>query len=90
MLRIDDLHVNYGNIVALRGVSLHVAKGEIVAVIGPNGAGKSTLLLAAAGVVRPRSGSIELDGKNLPRCNLKRLSPPGFRSCRRVVTFSVR
>jgi branched-chain amino acid transport system ATP-binding protein len=64
VLKIRDLHVNYGNIVALRGVSLDVAEGEIVAVIGPNGAGKSTLLLTVAGVVRPRSGSIELGGKS--------------------------
>jgi branched-chain amino acid transport system ATP-binding protein len=63
MLKISDLRVNYGNIVALRGVSLEVAEGEIVAVIGPNGAGKSTLLLTIAGVVKPRSGSIELSGK---------------------------
>jgi branched-chain amino acid transport system ATP-binding protein len=63
VLKISDLHVNYGNIVALRGVSLDVGKGEIVAVIGPNGAGKSTLLLAIAGVVRPRSGTIDFAGK---------------------------
>jgi branched-chain amino acid transport system ATP-binding protein len=78
LLRIDDLHVNYGNIVALRGVSLHVAKGEIVAVIGPNGAGKSTLLLAAAGVVRPRSGSIELDGKNTAQMQSEALVSAGL------------
>jgi branched-chain amino acid transport system ATP-binding protein len=63
VLKIRDLHVNYGNIVALRGVALDVGKDEVVAVIGPNGAGKSTLLLAIAGVVRPRSGTIEFDGK---------------------------
>ena len=50
MLKIGNLRVSYGNIVALRGVSLDVAEGEIVAVIGPNGAGKSTLLLTLAGV----------------------------------------
>jgi branched-chain amino acid transport system ATP-binding protein len=64
VLKISNLHVNYGNIVALKGVSLEVGKGEIVAVIGPNGAGKSTLLLSVAGVVRPRSGAIELAGKS--------------------------
>ncbi|MFI0846081.1 ABC transporter ATP-binding protein [Mesorhizobium sp. IMUNJ 23232] len=64
MLTISDLHVNYGNIVALRGISLDVAEGQIVAVIGPNGAGKSTLLLTAAGMVRSRSGSVTFAGHN--------------------------
>ena len=62
MLRISDLQVSYGNIAALRGVSLDVGEGEIVAVIGPNGAGKSTLLLTIAGVVRARAGRIMLGG----------------------------
>jgi branched-chain amino acid transport system ATP-binding protein len=61
MLSVKDLHVSYGNIVALRGVSLEVAEGEIVAVIGPNGAGKSTLLLTIAGVVRAKQGEVRLD-----------------------------
>ena len=60
MLKVTDLHVSYGNIVALRGVSLEVAEGEIVAVIGPNGAGKSTLLLTIAGVVRAKQGDVRL------------------------------
>ena len=64
MLKITDLHVNYGNVVALRGVSLEVAAGEVVAVIGPNGAGKSTLLLSIAGVVKARAGTIVLAGRN--------------------------
>ena len=63
MLKIEDLQVKYGNITALRGISLEVAEGEIVAVIGPNGAGKSTLLLSIAGVVKPKSGRIVLQGK---------------------------
>ena len=60
MLKVADLHVSYGNIVALRGVSLELAEGEIVAVIGPNGAGKSTLLLTIAGVVRAKQGQVRL------------------------------
>ena len=60
MLKVTDLHVSYGNIVALRGVSLELAEGEIVAVIGPNGAGKSTLLLTIAGVVRAKQGQVRL------------------------------
>jgi branched-chain amino acid transport system ATP-binding protein len=62
MLRIESLHVTYGNITALRGVSIDVAAGETVAVIGPNGAGKSTLLLTIAGVVKARSGDILFEG----------------------------
>jgi branched-chain amino acid transport system ATP-binding protein len=64
LLKVTGLHVNYGNVIALRGVSLEVAEGEIVAVIGPNGAGKSTLLLSIAGVVKAKAGSIELAGRN--------------------------
>ena len=63
MLSIENLQVNYGSIVALRGVDIAVAKGEIVAVIGPNGAGKSTLLLTIAGVVKAKAGAVKLDGR---------------------------
>ena len=65
MLSVKNLHVRYGNIVALRGVSLELAQGEIVAVIGPNGAGKSTLLLTIAGVVRARQGEVRLDDASI-------------------------
>jgi branched-chain amino acid transport system ATP-binding protein len=78
MLKIRDLRVNYGNIVALRGVSLDVGRGEVVAVIGPNGAGKSTLLLSIAGVVRPRSGSIELEGKSTAQMQPEALVSAGL------------
>jgi len=61
MLKVSDLHVSYGNVSALRGVSVEVEAGEIVAVIGPNGAGKSTLLLTIAGVVKPVRGSVTLE-----------------------------
>ncbi len=58
ILAIDDLHVAYGTISALRGVTLRVTQGEIVAVVGPNGAGKSTLLNTIAGLVRPHRGQL--------------------------------
>ncbi|MDR6953331.1 branched-chain amino acid transport system ATP-binding protein [Ancylobacter sp. 3268] len=58
LLTVDDVHVRYGDLVALREVSLTVAQGEVVCVIGPNGAGKSTLLAAVAGGVAPWRGSI--------------------------------
>lgn len=62
MLKVEGLHVKYGSIVALRGVSLEVAGGEAVSVVGPNGAGKSTLMHAITGVTPITSGTITLDG----------------------------
>jgi len=67
LLNINDLHVSYGRVPALRGVSLTVRQGEMVGVVGPNGAGKSTLLLTIAGVLRPKTGSVLLHGKPLIR-----------------------
>lgn len=58
MLQVEDLHVHYGAIHALKGVSLTVAAGEIVTLIGANGAGKSTLLRALSGLLKPSKGSI--------------------------------
>lgn len=65
MLKINDLHVSYGGIRAIRGVSLEIPDKEIVTLIGANGAGKSTTLRSVAGLVKPDSGSIELDSKEL-------------------------
>jgi branched-chain amino acid transport system ATP-binding protein len=65
MLKVNNLHVSYGNVAALRGVTVEVQAGEIVAVIGPNGAGKSTLLLTIAGVVRPAHGSVSLEDASI-------------------------
>src|SRR5918912_1824136 len=62
LLEIDDLHVHYGNIQAVRGISLSVAEGEIVAVLGSNGAGKTTTLRAVAGLLRPAAGRIMFNG----------------------------
>jgi branched-chain amino acid transport system ATP-binding protein len=65
MLTIDDLRVNYGRIPALHGVSLHVERGEVVALVGPNGAGKTTTLSSIFGLVAPAGGSIEFEGQSL-------------------------
>jgi ABC-type branched-subunit amino acid transport system ATPase component len=65
VLKITDLVAGYGGGDVLRGVSLDVAEGGITCVVGPNGAGKSTLMAAISGLLRPRLGSIELDGRNL-------------------------
>lgn len=67
LLSIDDIHASYSGIRALDGVSLHIAKGEMVALIGPNGAGKSTLLNCISGIVTPTAGSIKVEGVELVR-----------------------
>jgi branched-chain amino acid transport system ATP-binding protein len=65
MLRVDNLQVRYGAIAALRGVSLNVEQGELVALIGVNGAGKTTTISAIAGIVRAIGGSIVFQGESL-------------------------
>jgi branched-chain amino acid transport system ATP-binding protein len=62
LLQVRDLHVHYGGIVALRGVSFEVYEGEIVTILGANGAGKSTTLRAISGLVRPSKGAIIFQG----------------------------
>jgi branched-chain amino acid transport system ATP-binding protein len=65
MLEICDIHTYYGNIHALKGISLTVDRGEIVTLIGANGAGKTTTLHTISGLQKPRQGSILLDGEDL-------------------------
>jgi len=65
LLEVRELRVAYGNVEAVRGVSFSVEAGDIVALIGPNGAGKSSTLNAIAGLVRPASGSVRLEGREL-------------------------
>ncbi|MCD6401148.1 MAG: ABC transporter ATP-binding protein [Anaerolineales bacterium] len=65
MLEINDIHTYYGNIQALRGISLKVEQGEIVTLIGANGAGKTTTLRTICGLIKPRQGSVYLEGENL-------------------------
>jgi branched-chain amino acid transport system ATP-binding protein len=65
MLEVTDVHTYYGNIHALKGISLQVEEGEIVTMIGANGAGKSTTLNTICGLLRPRSGSIRFDGQEV-------------------------
>jgi branched-chain amino acid transport system ATP-binding protein len=65
LLEVHDLHVYYGNIEALKGISLEAEPGQIVAILGGNGAGKTTTLRTISGLLRPRSGSITCAGKSL-------------------------
>ncbi|MBI4529033.1 MAG: ABC transporter ATP-binding protein [Deltaproteobacteria bacterium] len=67
MLEVRDLHVYYGAIHALKGVFFSVARGEMVTLLGANGAGKTTTLKTISGLIRPRSGSIELLGQHLEK-----------------------
>ena len=67
MLSVRELVAGYGPVIALAGIDLDVAPGEIVCVIGPNGAGKTTLMKSVAGLLRPRSGDVTLEGKRLAR-----------------------
>ena len=65
MLSVDDIHVYYGNIAAVKGISIEVKQGEIVTLIGSNGAGKSTTMRAISGLVSPRRGSITFEGRKI-------------------------
>ena len=84
ILEIKNLVVSYGGIEAVKGIDLTVEEGKIVTLIGSNGAGKSTTLKAVAGLVRPKSGEILLDGTNLWENRPTRSSRAASRSCRRA------
>jgi branched-chain amino acid transport system ATP-binding protein len=65
MLKVDNLHVYYGHIHAVKGVSFDVQDGEILTLIGANGAGKSTIIKTIAGILKPRQGDVILDGSSI-------------------------
>jgi ABC-2 type transport system ATP-binding protein len=65
MLQVESLKKSYGSLVAVNGVSLHAGAGEIVGLLGPNGAGKTTTVSMIAGLVRPDSGSVRIEGRQL-------------------------
>ena len=78
MLNIDDIHVYYGAIHAIKGVSFEVNEGEIVALIGANGAGKSTILKTVSGLMHPRQGSITFCGENITHIDSYKLLGKGL------------
>ena len=78
MLKIDDIHVYYGAIHAIKGISFEVNEGEIVALIGANGAGKSTILKTVSGLMHPRSGNIEFCGQNITHTEAYKLLRTGL------------
>ena len=78
MLKINDIHVYYGAIHAIKGVSFEVNEGEIVALIGANGAGKSTILKTVSGLMHPRSGSIHFMGQDITHTDAYKLLRHGL------------
>ena len=81
MLELADIHVRYGNIRALQGVSLRVDNGELVALIGSNGAGKSTTLRTISGLLRPTQGTITFEGADITNAGTDRIVARGISQC---------
>lgn len=78
MLKIDNIHVNYGSFQALDGISLHVEQGEIVALLGSNGAGKTTTINTASGLLKPLMGTVTFKGEDLSKYKLHEISSLGL------------
>ena len=81
MLSVRDLHVSYGAIKAVRGISFDIKQGEIVTLIGANGAGKSSTLNTVAGLIRPDSGSIEFKGQSIVGVKSHKVVERGMALC---------
>src|SRR5215216_188410 len=81
MLELRDIHVFYGGIRALGGVSLRVEQGELVALIGSNGAGKSTTLKTISGLLRVRQGAMFYEGQEITRATTDRIVALGISHC---------
>ena len=67
LLNVENLHVSYGKIKAIKGISLFVNQGEIVTLVGANGAGKTTLLKTISGILSPADGAIQFEGHDLTK-----------------------
>jgi branched-chain amino acid transport system ATP-binding protein len=78
LLEVNAIHTYYGNIHALKGISFHVEKGEIIALIGSNGAGKTTTLRTIAGLMEPREGNVIFDGEDISIMRADLLVPKGI------------
>jgi len=87
-LRVSSLVVRYGGLLAVDRVSLEAPRGRVTGLIGPNGAGKTTLFNACSGLVRPSSGSVHLDGRDITRMSLARRPQLGLgRTFQRIELF---
>jgi len=81
LLKVHDLHVYYGAIHAIKGITLEVFENEIVTLIGANGAGKSTTLNTIAGLLKPRQGTVVLNGEIISGLGASRIVPKGLSLC---------
>lgn len=81
LLTVENLHVRYGAIHAVRGISLRVERGEVVAILGSNGAGKTTTLRAIAGLLRPAAGTIQFAGMNMGGLRAHAIAGKGLALC---------
>jgi len=81
VLKLDDVHVHYGRVHVLRGISLEVPDGAVVALLGANGAGKTTTLKTISGVLKPTRGSIHFDGDDLSRLDAADIVRRGIIHC---------
>ena len=81
LLKVEDIHVYYGNIHAIKGISFEVNEGEIVTLIGANGAGKTTTLNTVAGLLKPRSGHVEFNGKSMAGVQASKVVSMGMALC---------
>ena len=81
MLKVTDLSVHYGGIEALKGISFEVGQGQIVTLIGANGAGKSTTLNTVSGLLKPKIGTIEFEGKSIVGVPANKIVSHGLALC---------
>ncbi|MDD6023568.1 MAG: ABC transporter ATP-binding protein [Oscillospiraceae bacterium] len=81
LLKVEDLHVYYGSIHAIKGVSFEVSEGEIVTLIGANGAGKSSTLNTISGLLKPKSGSVEFEGQSIVGVPAHKIVSRGMALC---------
>src|SRR5712675_1694862 len=81
MLKVENLHVSYGHIEVLKGISFTVEMGEIVALIGSNGAGKTTTLSTISGLLRPTSGQISWKGEDIGSTAVETIVASGLAHC---------
>jgi branched-chain amino acid transport system ATP-binding protein len=81
VLKLDDVHVHYGRVHVLRGISLEVPDGAVVALLGANGAGKTTTLKTISGILKPTRGSIHFDGDDLSRLDAADIVRRGIIHC---------
>jgi len=81
MLKLDNVHVYYGHVHALRGISMQVSAGQVISLLGANGAGKSSTLKVLSGLIHPKEGHFELDGQSMARKSCSHMVKRGIIHC---------